>query len=57
MDLNPSAADRAFREEVNATLILAWRMIFSMPFFIAVKAWILLRLKREGKPLPSAHAV
>lgn len=26
----------AFREEVNATLMLAWRMIFSMPFFVAL---------------------
>lgn len=47
----------AFREEVNATLMLAWRMIFSMPFFIAVGAWMLLRLKREGKPLPSSRIV
>jgi drug/metabolite transporter (DMT)-like permease len=47
----------AFREEVNATLMLAWRMIFSMPFFVAVGVWMVLRLKREGKPLPSARAL
>ncbi len=47
----------AFREEVNATLMLAWRMIFSMPFFLAAGAWMLLRFKREGVPLPSQRAV
>ncbi len=47
----------AFREEVNATLMLAWRMIFSMPFFVVAGLWMFARLKREGKPLPSARAI
>jgi drug/metabolite transporter (DMT)-like permease len=47
----------AFREEVNATLMLAWRMIFSLPFFIGVGVWMVLRMRRAGQALPSPRAV
>ncbi len=43
----------AFHEELNATLMLAWRMIFSMPIFFVIGMWMVLRMRREGKPLPS----
>ena len=43
----------AFREEVNATLILAWRMIFAAPFFIIVGAWFVSRKIHAGEPMPS----
>jgi drug/metabolite transporter (DMT)-like permease len=42
----------AFREEVNASLMLAWRMIFATPFFLAAGIWIFLRMRKEGKALP-----
>ena len=45
----------AFREEVNASLMLAWRMIFSTPVFVSVGIWVLLRNRREGKSLPDAR--
>jgi drug/metabolite transporter (DMT)-like permease len=45
----------AFREEVNATLMLAWRMIFSMPIFLLIGVWMLGRMRGEGKPMPSAR--
>lgn len=43
----------AFREEVNATLMLAWRMIFSMPVFLVIGLMMFWRLKRDAKPVPS----
>jgi drug/metabolite transporter (DMT)-like permease len=47
----------AFRDEVNATLMLAWRMIFSMPLFLLVGVWMLWRMKTNGKSLPTARSV
>lgn len=47
----------AFREEVNATLMLAWRMIFSLPAFLAVGAWVIWRMKRDSQPMPSLRTV
>ncbi len=47
----------AFREEVNASLMLAWRMIFSTPIFVAVGVWVLLRNRQQGKSLPDARTV
>jgi drug/metabolite transporter (DMT)-like permease len=42
----------AYREEVNATLLVAWRMIFSTPVFLVVGMLaVALQLKR-GQPLP-----
>lgn len=47
----------AYRDEVNATLLVAWRMIFSTPIFIAVGllAWHLQR--NRGSVLPSSRNV
>jgi drug/metabolite transporter (DMT)-like permease len=42
----------AYREEVNAALMLALRMAFALPFFVAVGVYAVMRLKREGKELP-----
>jgi drug/metabolite transporter (DMT)-like permease len=47
----------AYRDEVNATLLIAWRMLFSTPVFIAVGliAWQLQR--NRGEELPTARNV
>jgi drug/metabolite transporter (DMT)-like permease len=42
----------AYREEVNAALMLALRMAFSLPFFIGVGVYAVRRLQEAGKPLP-----
>ncbi len=42
----------AFREEVNATLMLAWRMIFSTPFFLAVGLLALQSRRKNGEATP-----
>jgi drug/metabolite transporter (DMT)-like permease len=47
----------AYRDEVNATLLVAWRMIFSTPIFIAIGllAWWLQR--DRGSELPSSRNI
>jgi drug/metabolite transporter (DMT)-like permease len=44
----------AFREELNASLMLAWRMMFSAPFFVAIGLWALWRSKANSTPLPAS---
>lgn len=47
----------AYRDEVNATLLVAWRMIFSTPIFIAIGllAWYFQR--KQGAALPSTRNI
>lgn len=47
----------AYRDEVNATLLVAWRMIFSTPIFIAIGllAWHFQR--KQGAALPSTRNI
>ena len=47
----------AFRDEVNALLMLAWRMIFSMPVFLVVGLFAVSRMKAQGKPMPSLRLI
>jgi drug/metabolite transporter (DMT)-like permease len=47
----------AFREEVNATLMLAWRMIFSTPFFLAVGLWALQSRRKSGEAMPDRRTL
>jgi len=47
----------AFREEVNATLMLAWRMIFSVPFFVCIGLWMVVKMKSVGQPMPSRRTL
>jgi drug/metabolite transporter (DMT)-like permease len=42
----------AYREEANAALLLAWRMVFSLPVYLAVGAYVIWQMKRRGEPLP-----
>ena len=43
----------AYEEQVNATLMLAHRMMFALPFFIAIGLWAVLEKRRRGEPLPA----
>lgn len=47
----------AYREEVNATLMVAWRMIFSTPVFALVGVTALLLQLKRGGALPSVRNV
>jgi drug/metabolite transporter (DMT)-like permease len=47
----------AYREEVNATLMVAWRMIFSTPVFVAVGLLALAVQMKRGAALPSGRHV
>lgn len=47
----------AYLERYDSLLILAWRMIFALPVFVAVGAFELARLRREGKPMPRRGAI
>lgn len=47
----------AYEEEVNATLMLAYRMAFALPFFVAIGAWALKEKFGRGEQLPSMKSV
>jgi drug/metabolite transporter (DMT)-like permease len=47
----------AYREEVNATLLVAWRMIFSGPVFLIVGIWAAAMTLRQGKTLPDSRNI
>lgn len=47
----------AYREEVNATLLVAWRMIFSTPVFLVVGVIALMLQLKRGERLPRMREV
>ncbi len=47
----------AYREEVNATLLVAWRMIFSTPVFLVIGVLALLAQRKRGEPTPKLRNV
>ncbi len=47
----------AYLERYDALLILAWRMAFALPVFLAVGAIELARRTREGKPPPGRNTI
>lgn len=47
----------AYLERYDSLLILAWRMVFALPFFLVVGAVEFARRKAEGKLLPRRDAV
>jgi drug/metabolite transporter (DMT)-like permease len=47
----------AYRETPDALLILAWRMIFSLPVFVAVGIWAYRRQRQRGEPRPDGMLV
>ncbi len=47
----------AFQEQVDGALMLAWRMIFALPFYIGIGVWALLKRRRQGAPPPTGHSL
>ncbi len=47
----------AYQEQVDAALMLAYRMIFALPFFAAIGALAYARKRRRGEPAPDKRAV
>lgn len=47
----------AYAEGIDPETLLALRMAFSLPFYLAVGAFALLRLRSMGEPLPSGRVV
>ena len=47
----------AYLERYDSLLILAWRMVFALPFFVVVGVAEVARRKAEGKPMPRRNAV
>jgi drug/metabolite transporter (DMT)-like permease len=47
----------AFQDKVDAALMLAYRMLFAMPFFLAIGAWACWKRVRRGEPAPRAREV
>jgi drug/metabolite transporter (DMT)-like permease len=47
----------AYMERYDSLLILAWRMAFSLPVFLAIGAAELVKRNRQGKPLPPRNAI
>ena len=47
----------AYREETNATLLVAWRMIFSTPVFLMIGLVALLMQRRRGESMPSTRSM
>jgi drug/metabolite transporter (DMT)-like permease len=45
----------AYQDDVNAALLLAWRMAFSMPFFIIAGLWAFRLKQSRGEPLPPVN--
>lgn len=47
----------AFQEQVDAALMLAYRMLFAMPFFVAVGIWAYAKRRAKGQPPPDRRSV
>ncbi len=42
----------AYQDDVNAALLLAYRMLFSLPFFVAAGIWAWRQKRKRGEALP-----
>jgi drug/metabolite transporter (DMT)-like permease len=47
----------AYHEDLDASLMLAWRMIFSVPVFLVVGIWMARRSRRAHGTLPGARNI
>ena len=43
----------AYMDKLDAPLMLAWRMISALPFFVSAVAYVMWRASQNGTPLPS----
>jgi drug/metabolite transporter (DMT)-like permease len=47
----------AFQDRVDAALMVAWRMIFALPFYVAIGAWAWAQRRAQGLPPPEIRSV
>lgn len=47
----------AYQEQVDAALLLAWRMIFATPVFVAIGLWAYAKRRASGQPPPDRETV
>ena len=47
----------AFEEQVDASLMLAYRMIFATPVFVAIGVWAYAKRRAKGEPPPDRRSV
>ncbi len=47
----------AFQDRVDAALMVAWRMIFAMPFYAVIGVWAALKRREAGLPPPSSRTL
>lgn len=47
----------AFQEQVDASLMLAYRMVFATPVFVAIGIWAYAQRRAKGEPAPSGRNV
>ncbi|MFN0192509.1 MAG: EamA family transporter [Aestuariivirga sp.] len=47
----------AYMDDVNATLMLAYRMIFALPFFVIVGLWAWRGKRQRGETMPSRRTL
>ena len=47
----------AYQDRVDAALMLAWRMIFALPFYLAIGWWAVQRRRAEGAPPVEARTI
>ena len=47
----------AYQDRVDAALMLAWRMIFAMPFYAVIGLWAAHTRQRAGLPLPDGRTI
>lgn len=47
----------AFQDRLDASLLLAWRMIFALPFYVAIGIWAAGKRRARAESPPSARTV
>jgi drug/metabolite transporter (DMT)-like permease len=47
----------AFEEQVDASLMLAYRMIFATPVFVAIGVWAYAKRRAKGEPPPDRRSI
>lgn len=47
----------AYQERVDAGLMLAYRMVFALPIFVAIGVWAYMKRRAKGEPNPDTRSV